>query len=137
MRVVVDTNVLVSGLLSAHGPAGRIVDWIVGGRLSPLYDDRILDEYRRVLGRSRFGFHPRDVRDLLRQLEATGEPVTAEPWPGELPDPGDRPFLEVAVTGRARALLTGNRRDYEPSTGSHPIAVVSPRRLVDRLREGG
>lgn len=136
MRAVVDTNVLVFGLLSPHGPPGRVVDLIVSGRLFPLYDDRMLDEYRTVLRRDRFAFDPADVRDFLTQLSAVGEHVTPEPWPGELSDPDDRPFLQVALSGRARALVTGNRRDFEPLRGTHPVRVVSPRELVELLREG-
>ena len=58
MRIVVDTNVLVSGLLSPHGPPGRMVDGIVAEELVVLFDDRILDEYRDVLGSPRFGSGP-------------------------------------------------------------------------------
>lgn len=129
-----DTNVVVSGLLSPHGPPGRIVDGIVDGRLTPLYDDRIFDEYRRVLRRDRFPFAPGDVGALLEQVQAAGEHVTPEPWAGELSDPDDRPFLEVALTGRARALVTGNRRDFEPRRGTHTVTVLSPRELVERMR---
>lgn len=135
MRIVVDTNVLVSGLLSPHGRPGRVVDLVVNARLSPLYDDRMLDEYRAVLRRDRFSFDPGDVRDFLNQLRAVGEHVTPEPWPGELPDPDDRPFLEVALSGRARVLVTGNRRDFEPRRGTHSVRVVSPRELIELVKE--
>ena len=135
MRVVIDTNVLVFGLLSPHGPPGRTVDLIVNGGLFPLYDDRILDEYRAVLRRERFGFSRDDVRDLLEQLEAVGEAVSADPRSGELPEPDDRPFLEVAASGRARFLVTGNQPDYDPISGTHSVPVVSPRRLIDEVRE--
>lgn len=131
-----DTNVVVSGLLSPHGPPGRIVDWTVDGRFTPLYDDRILDEYRRVLRRERFPFSGADVRTFLEQVTAVGEHVTAEPWAGDLSDPDDRPFIEVAITGRARSIVTGNRRDFEPSRGTHSVTVRSPRELVERIREG-
>lgn len=129
---MLDTNVLVSGLLSPHGPPGRIVDLVVRGRLVPLYDDRIMDEYRDVLRRDRFSFDPRDVRDLLEYVRAVGEHVTARPWEGELSDPDDRPFLEVAVSAGGRAIVTGNRRDYRPRSGTHTVDVLSPRELLER-----
>lgn len=129
-----DTNVVVSGLLSPHGPPGRTVDGLVDGRLTPLYDDRIYDEYRRVLRRDRFSFSSGDVSALLEQVQAVGEHVTPEPWAGELSDPDDRPFLEVAITGRARALVTGNRRDFDPKNGTHSVTVLSPRELVERMQ---
>ena len=52
---VLDTNVLVSGLLSPFGPPGRLVDALLARRLRLAFDDRIELEYREVLARSRFG----------------------------------------------------------------------------------
>ena len=51
IRVVLDTNVLVSGLLSEHGPPGLIVDLVFAGELALVYDARLLAEYRDVLVR--------------------------------------------------------------------------------------
>lgn len=126
MRVVLDTNVLVSGLLNPHGAPGRVLDLMLAGGLRPLYDDRLLHEYRDVLARERFGFEASDVDALLRHLRAVGELVSAPPLPVTLPDPDDRPFLEVAAAGGARALVTGNAADFEPREGSHGVTVVSP-----------
>ncbi|HZS58559.1 MAG TPA: putative toxin-antitoxin system toxin component, PIN family [Gemmatimonadaceae bacterium] len=130
MRVVVDMNVLVSGLLRADNPPGRIVDLIVGGRLSVLFDDRITREYEDVLSRPRFDFDATSVHAVLRQLRATGEHVVAAPLAVVLPDPDDLPFLEVAVAGGARALITGNRSHYKPRAGTHTVPVRSPRDFV-------
>jgi predicted nucleic acid-binding protein len=44
LRIVLDTNVLVSGLLSPHGPPGRIFDLLLGGKLTLVFDDRLLAE---------------------------------------------------------------------------------------------
>jgi putative PIN family toxin of toxin-antitoxin system len=65
VRVVVDTNVLVSGLLSLRGPPAQIVDLVVAGALWVLFDEWVLDEYDAVLRRPRFGFDAADV-DALR-----------------------------------------------------------------------
>lgn len=134
MRVVLDTNVPVSGLLNPHGAPGRVVDMTLAGGLQPLYDDRILDEYRDVLGRPRFGFEAADVGALLGQLKAVGHHVTAPVLPVVLPDPDDLPFLEVAAAGGARALVTGNTVDFEPREGSHSVTVVSPDAFLETLR---
>lgn len=134
MRVVLDTNVLVSGLLNPHGAPGRVVDVTLVGGLRPLYDDRVLAEYREVLSRSRFGFEAADVGALLEHLEAVGHHVTAPVLPVVLPDPDDLAFLEVAVTGGARALVTGNSAEYEPRRGSYPVTVVSPDTFMETLR---
>lgn len=133
MRVVLDTNVLVSGLLSPFGPPARVLDLILVGDLTPVFDDRILAEYRQVLARERFGFNPGDVADLLRYFEAEGEHVTARPISAALPDPDDTPFLEVALTAQVDALITGNRRHYPPEF-CQGVTVFPPAALLDCWR---
>ena len=130
MRIVVDTNVLVSGLLSPHGPPGRIVDGLVAEELQTLFDDRILDEYRDVLRRPRFGFGLRDVDDLLDHLVSSGEHVSAPPLNVTLPNIDDLPFLEVAAAGGADALVTGNLKHF-PRRAQSGTNVLSPNAFLD------
>jgi putative PIN family toxin of toxin-antitoxin system len=130
VRVVLDTNVLVSGLLTPHGASARVLDLVLIGDLIPVADDRILDEYAAVLARPRFGFAEADVAGLLRYLATWGEHVVAPPLDLELPDPDDVPFLEVAVAGRAAALITGNLRHFRPVRGKHRVHVVGPGRCL-------
>jgi putative PIN family toxin of toxin-antitoxin system len=124
--VVVDTNVIVSGLLSPAGPPARVVDLITTARLTVLHDDRILAEYREVLSRPRFPFDPFEVTALVDVVAADGELVVPPPLTIELPDPKDLPFLEVAVAGHAAALITGNERHFVPRSGRHPIRTCKP-----------
>lgn len=130
MRVVLDTNVLVSGLLTPHGASARVLDLTVAGELIALVDDRILDEYGAVLRRSRFGFAESDVATLLRYIATWGERTTAPPLELELPDPDDLPFLDVAVAGAAAALITGNPKHFRPVRGRHGVRVVGPGRFL-------
>lgn len=136
MRVVLDTHVLVSGLLNPHGAPGRVVDLLVLGELRPLFDDRILHEYRDVLARPRFGFEPDDVEALLEHFRRAGDRLTAPPLAVTLPDEDDLPFLEVAAAGGARALVTGNSADFEPRHGSHPVTVLSPDAFLEDMLGG-
>jgi uncharacterized protein len=130
MRVVVDTNVLVSGVLNPHGSPGRIVDSILSQTITVLYDDRILLEYRDVLLRPFFGFQVADVNALLDFIVFSGEQITAGPLNVILPDPTDMPFLEVAVAGSAAALVTGNLKHFKPIRGRHTISLLSPVELL-------
>ena len=132
MRVVIDTNVLVSGVLNPHGTPGRILNLLLAGNLTLLHDDRILSEYREVLFRPAFGFPRRDVDDLLDFLELAGEHVSARPLPLLLPDPEDLPFLEVASSGAADALISGNIRHFRPRRGVHRVPVVTPADFMRR-----
>lgn len=133
MRAVIDTNVLVSGVLNPHGPPGRIVDGILAQSFVLLYDDRILAEYRDVLSRPVFEFRRIEVDAFVDFAEATGESVMAASLAVLLPDPDDLPFLEVATAADADALVTGNLRHFKPRRGSHGINVCTPAEFLRRL----
>ncbi|HUX33421.1 MAG TPA: putative toxin-antitoxin system toxin component, PIN family [Gemmatimonadaceae bacterium] len=135
MRIVLDTNVVVSGLLSAVSPPGRVVESVFAGELVLLYDERILDEYADVLARPRFRFDPGDIGWFLTVVRL-GEPVVAPPLPLTVPDPDDLKFVEVAVAGGADAIVTGNARDFKLAEGKLAVPVVSPRRFIEMLRKG-
>lgn len=134
LRIVLDTNVLVAGMLNPQGPPGRILDLLVAGEISLLYDDRILGEYRAVLARNKFDFDPAAVTDLLERLITRGMPVASRPLDIVLPDADDLPCLEVATSGHADALVTGNLRHFPaPATGID-FPIEEPARFVDRLK---
>lgn len=129
MRVVVDTNVLVSGIINPHGPPGRVIDAIVSLTLTPLFDDRILSEYRDVLLRPVFGFRRNDVHALIDFIQFSGEQITSGPINLVLPDPADLPFIEVAIAGLADAVVTGNMKHFLPAR-RHGISVLTPAPLL-------
>jgi len=130
LRIVLDTNVLVSAFLSAEGPPAQVVALVLAGEVDLLFDARVLAEYEEVLARPRFKLDPNDVAEVLRQLVSGGERVDAEPVEPQLPDPDDQPFLEVALAGEADAIVTGNPRHFPRSL---PVAVLSPRALLERI----
>ncbi|MGI9188898.1 MAG: putative toxin-antitoxin system toxin component, PIN family [Longimicrobiaceae bacterium] len=132
MRVVLDTNVVVSALLSPHGAPAQVLRFAVRRELIPL-DERIVAEYREVLARRKVAFDSTSVAEAVEPLERAGELVTAQPLAVELPDPSDLPFLEVAVAGEADALVMGNDRHYLARRGEVAVAIMSPRRLVTSL----
>jgi len=112
VRVVIDTNIVISALISSHGSPARIIDLIVLGRLTPVFDDRIMAEYREVLARPKFNFQAQDINALLDLFEAEGESIVALPLDAEdLPDSDDAPFLEVAITASC-PLVTGNTKHF-------------------------
>lgn len=126
MKIVLDTNVLVSGLLSPGGPPGRILDLVTSGRVLLLFDDRILAEYRDVLARPRLRIPPVEAAGILDLIERDGLLTVAAPLAAELPDPDDLPFLEVAVAGQVDALVTGNVRHFSPAPGLIEVPVLAP-----------
>jgi putative PIN family toxin of toxin-antitoxin system len=133
MRIVLDTNILVSGLLQPFGPSGQIVRLVASGELVLCHDPRILAEYREVLLRKKFRFDPERVSALLEEIMANGIPVAARPLAIRLPDPDDEPFLEIALTGAVQCLVTGNAKHY-PAEARHGVEVHSPRSFIEIYR---
>lgn len=131
MRVVLDTNVLVSGLLSAAGPPARVLEMLLGGRLELLADGRIMQEYADVLARPELGIEPSEAAAVLEALAGEMEPTAAGEVRVELPDADDEKFLAVALAGRADALITGSKRHF-PAPARRGAAVLSPREILAR-----
>ncbi len=131
MKLVLDTNVLVSALLSPAGNPARVLDLILNGQLDLCLDSGILAEYRSVLLRPRFGFNKNNVEELLAHLESIAEQVTPLPLKMELPDEDDRMFIEVAHAARA-IIVTGNLRHYPPAA-RHGVEVYAPAEFLRLL----
>lgn len=131
-RIVLDTNVLISALLTPFGAPARVLDMVLIGLVDILYDDRIMDEYQKVLKRRKFGFAPNGVDWLLDFFRTSGLRINALPFKYQLPDLDDAPFLEVAITGRANALVTGNRRHFPIRSA---IPILSPNDFLQDIQE--
>jgi putative PIN family toxin of toxin-antitoxin system len=132
MRVVLDTNVLVSGLLNPFGPPAAIMQMAIRGELVVCHDARILTEYGQVLRRPKFQIHPTEADAVLEQIQARGSLVASQPLAAPLPHPDDEAFLEVAVAGQAEFLITGNLKHYPSRCGG--VRVVSPRKFLQEWR---
>lgn len=139
MRIVLDTNVLVSGLLTPFGASAQIVRMVASGHLVVCYDPRVLAEYEDVLHRPKFDFPEAAVSALLDQIEGEGIALATTPLGNSLPDRDDEPFLEVAVAANVETpddpvpLVTDNSKHY-PEESMHGVQVVSPRFFVDHYR---
>lgn len=132
MKVVLDTNVIVSGVLTTHGVCAQILDMLTEGVFGIYVDDRILAEYDSVLRRPRLHLIPDDAAEVIEWIRSVAERIGAVPLPAELPDPEDLPFLEVASSAGA-ILVTGNSRHY-PKRSRGGVTVLSPREFLELLR---
>ena len=131
MIVVLDSNVVVSGILRPFGKPAMILRLAADGRIRCAYDLRILSEYRDVLNRPKFGFSKNQVTAFLAQIEEEGQAVAAAPLPIRLPDPDDEPFLEVALAARAENLVTGNKRHF-PKGDYGGVKIRSPEEFLEQ-----
>ena len=133
MRIVLDTNVLVSGLHNPNGVPGRIIDLILGARIQVLYDDRILAEYLDVLARPRLAIEPSLAQAVVGYIRLSGKQIMALPQDKDtLPDPDDLPFAEVAITGKADMLVTGNMKHFS-GLKERGVTVVFPAQCLERF----
>ena len=133
LYAVIDTNVLVSSLLSKNPASAtrRVVDAIAGGRLIPLYDRTMMDEYLDVLCRSKFPFSEQVIQDILQMIRDFGIKVTPAPVDEPLPDPDDVVFYAVVMEKRKTDdayLVTGNLRHFP-----RKIFIVTPAEMMELL----
>lgn len=125
MNIVLDTNVLVSGLLSPFGPCGEIVRMVSSAELTLSFDARIITEYKEVLLRPKFKFEKDKIDALLDHIEHRGLAVASSPLPQSLPDIDDEPFLEVAIAAKVICIVTGNHIHFPPDL-CLGVSVLSP-----------
>jgi putative PIN family toxin of toxin-antitoxin system len=139
MKIVLDTNVLVAGLLSPFGPCGDVVRMVSSGNLTLCVDARVLSEYYEVLERPKFRFDQDKIAAVLDYIERNSWVVSSTPLSVSLPDHDDEPFLEIAVSGGADYLVTGNAVHF-PSRLCQGVKVTTPadflKRCVKREKSG-
>lgn len=129
MDIVLDTNVIVAGLLSPFGACGEIVRMVSAGELTLSFDARILSEYNEVLRRPRFGFEEEKVAALLDYIVYRGQAVAPSPLYHSLPDTDDEPFLEVTLASQSVCLVTGNQKHF-PAERCQGAKVISPNEFL-------
>jgi len=134
MKIVLDTNVLVSGLLTPFGPSGEIVGMLFSGDLILQIDARILSEYQDVLNRPKFMFNKDQIGILIDFIKQYAQFISSSPLKSRLPDTDDEPFLEVAIAGKVRSLITGNTAHY-PVPLREGIDIHSPSEFIEFYRK--
>jgi putative PIN family toxin of toxin-antitoxin system len=114
--VVIDTNVLVSGLLgrNSSSPTVGILNHLLTGRevLTPLYCEEIFQEYENVLHRERFNFDQDEVEEVLKRIRDIGISSPRILSKISLPDLKDVVFYEVALSKEESFLVTGNIKHF-------------------------
>ena len=125
LKVVLDTNVLVSALWTPAGNASTIVDLILANKIIPCFDQRILQEYRAVLSRKRLAFPAGQVDGLMAEIIDKGLSVVVLPGTFAMPDEADRKFYDTAKHCEA-FLITGNLKHYP----NDPL-IISPARFLE------
>jgi uncharacterized protein len=137
VRVVYDTNVLVSAALKPGSTPAVLVALALAERVRLCVSPAILAEYREVLRRPKFGFEAPSIDALLEDLTRIALLVYPTMHLTVAPDEADNRFLECALEASAAFLVTGNLRHFPVAT-FHDIQILEPARfahvLAERLR---
>jgi putative PIN family toxin of toxin-antitoxin system len=134
VKLVVDTNVLVSALLKPESIPSEIIQRVLFRQASLAYDRRIIAEYEEVLARPKFQLESEVIATILEGLREAGIEVSPPRLEISIPDPDDLPFLEVARAAGA-VLVTGNRAHFPVGADGtlEGVKVLSPRELLSLL----
>ena len=124
---VIDTNVIVSALLSRKRDAAtvRVLRAVQNGFILPLVHQQIIDEYKDVLCRPKFRLPNQLVHAITEQMKSTGLFLDRTQSNEIFPDPKDVVFYEVALSKKDSFLVTGNIKHFP----KNPI-VVSPAEMM-------
>ncbi len=138
MRYVLDTNIVVSGLRSPNGASAQLIGNALSGLYRPLLSVPLALEYEAVCcdpqQRAASGLTRAEVLKIMDALCAAAEYVTVDfQWRPLLRDPADEMVLEAAINGRADALVTFNRRHFEPGVAQFDIDLLNPAEALGRM----
>jgi putative PIN family toxin of toxin-antitoxin system len=140
--IVLDTNVLISALISRHGPAREVLRRCLQHQYQPLVGNALFAEYEEVAGRpdilARCPVPQAQVRTLLNAFYSVGRWVNVYYlWHPNLRDEADNHVLELAIAGGAQWLVTHNIRDFE-RTQLHfdALRILTPERLLAEASHG-
>ncbi|TCS18282.1 putative toxin-antitoxin system toxin component, PIN family [Caulobacter sp. BK020] len=138
MRLVLDTATMVAAIRSHAGASNRLLLAGLSKRLILLVSTPLLIEYEAVMTRREHltasGFSAGDVGTILDAVAAAAEPVRlAFLWRPAVRDPDDDMVLETAANGRADAIVTYNKRDFDAVAHRFGVELWLPSEAIRRL----
>ncbi|MBW1838195.1 MAG: putative toxin-antitoxin system toxin component, PIN family [Deltaproteobacteria bacterium] len=136
LKMVLDTNVVISALLKTQSTPALIVSLALQGRIIFCLSENIFNEYEGVLAREKFkALNSRQVKRLLAELKNKALFVVPEKKLEIIKeDPEDNMFLECALEAEADFLITGNKKHF-PFKTFKGISVVSPGEFINVVAE--
>lgn len=125
---VIDTNVIVSALISKHADSATVVvlSSVFSEDVTPIYNEDILNEYATVLRRKKFNFSEEFINETISSIIDKGIHSDRINSGDILPDPKDLVFYEVALSVEESFLVTGNLKHFPKK----PF-IVSPAEMVE------
>jgi uncharacterized protein len=138
LRLLLDTNVVVAGLLW-NGPPRRLIEWSIEGEAVELFSSPVLlDELAHTLGYPKFSARIEGFGTSIAALVAQYSALVSLAMPTSVPrvvadDADDDHVIAAAVAARAELIVTGDRKHLLPIGSHQGIAIVTAREVVDRI----
>lgn len=136
-KIVIDTNVFVSGLIQRSYPHLIIQELFVNEGIELCISQELLQEYYLVFGRKKFSKYPDFVRNaeiLIADIEAKSKKFSPSKKLNIVADQDDNKFLELAETCKANFLITGNRNDFTMKK-HRQTRIVTPKEYWDNFKQ--
>jgi len=131
VKVILDTNVFISGIFFG-GPPGKILQGWRDGRFTLVLSPAILEEYQRVAEALSKKYPPVDLTQLLELIVVEADMIQAEPLKEPVSaDPDDDMFIACALSSGARLIISGDKHLHDVD-GFNGIEVMKPKAFVDR-----
>lgn len=132
LKVVFDTNIVVSALLNEAGLPALLLDLATNKKIGLFYSEALMTEYEEVLKRKRFNLPQEKINKALDEIKGNSTQV----YPSETitvitRDPADNRILEASQTAKADYIITGNKRHF-PFTRFRKTKIVTPREFIAR-----
>jgi uncharacterized protein len=132
LKVVVDTNVFVSGLLVPGGMSSQVIGQFRDGLWDFVVSGAILEEYGEVLGRPHFKLKREYVAQFLREVELRALSVIPSKRYLAVPgDPDDNEFVDVAMEAKADCIISGDKHLLSLKS-FHEIPILPPAEFIEK-----
>lgn len=137
-RIVVDTNVFVSALISTVGENREVIRQCLQGKYQPLMGNALFTEYESLLSRaeimSKSPLSTADIEALLEVFMSVCRWVSVYYlWRPNLKDEGDNHLIELAIAGNASIIVTNNTRDFQNTELLFPnVSILTPATFLQR-----
>lgn len=124
---VIDTNVILSALITKHDDAAtfKVIERVAKGDITPIYNEEIIHEYKEVLSRTKFHLASSEIDRVLDYFYSRGMVMEGVTYNEKMPDEDDRVFYEVSLSKADSFLVTGNLKHFPVSP-----QIISPAALI-------
>lgn len=136
MRIVLDTNVLISALMTKGTPPYQLQQALLSGKFELVTSRAQLEEFSRVLGYKRLKPYIRagEVAELIEMIDTRAVILEALPEVDFSPDPDDNPILATAIAGEADLIVSGDKPGMLRLIKIKGIPIVTPKQALRRIK---